>query len=79
MWMEPLAYFSRVCSRKTGKQDERGMYPSFQKVFNQCGHPAGVELDIKNEKSLPLWEASWDDEDRGDFSEDLKAELAKVA
>lgn len=34
-------------------------------------------MDIKNGKSLPLWEASWDDEDQGDFSEDLKAEIAR--
>lgn len=39
----------------------------------------GVDVDPKNENSLPLWEASWDDEDQGDFSEDLKAELGKNA
>jgi hypothetical protein len=40
---------------------------------------AEVEVDLKNEKELPLWEASWDDEDMGDFSAELKAELAKAA
>eukprot|EP00884_Botryococcus_braunii_P012950 jgi/Botrbrau1/21656/Bobra.43_1s0056.1 len=48
-------------------------------LFEEFAVDTGVDVDIKNEKSLPLWEASWDDEDRGDFSEDLKTELGKNA